>query len=211
MSYKLHRVYMEDLLKINGDTITGVERAILVDVITLLEKQQHPISSPVFLPEPEPEPAPEWRHFYALPRDILADHIHRRLTMTETLIMALCSKQLYRLFAPLFHEMAAAYRKSRPTKADHKVATIGRTVSYRVPVQRRQRAPPPIREKQKEATTVASTTPQSLRRMTTMPDLGLSNETCYRCQRRGHITLDCPLGCRHCGRRGHTEKECGKK
>jgi hypothetical protein len=183
MNTKLHRVYLESLRE--RPEATSVERVILDDLLRLLDDDQ-----PIIVPSAmsKNEQAPSHRCYITLvPADTMRSIQARYLTMTETLIMALCSRRSYAFFHPLFRAAALAYRERRPSKADYKVARLGRTVSYRLP-----------RSKPEPTTKTAVPAYKPV----------YANETCFRCQRRGHITLDCPLGCRHCGQRGHTEGRC---
>ena len=194
MDTKLHRVYLENLLA--RPETAPVERVILDDLLRLLDGG---------LEKQPQQPADQQQCWLmSLSADTMRLIQRRHLSMTETLILALCGHRFYAFFHPLFRANALAYRERRATRADHKVATIGRTVSYRLPW-------PPA-----DAVVTRAAAPEVVQSagrlpLPPLPPSPYANETCFRCQRRGHITLDCPLGCRHCGRRGHTEGRCGTR
>lgn len=184
---------------------TIVERVIVSELILLLDCQQQQPQHALIKPCGDNDNTK--CHMMQLPWDVML-RVHCLLTMTETLIVALTSRQFYRSFRPLFRDAVLQYRVLRPTHADYKVATIGRTVSYRLPSikelqrearnqQQQQQQPSPTTRREHANTTAALQPSQRI--------------VCFRCQKMGHITLDCPLACRRCGQRGHTEIRCPRR
>lgn len=158
-------------------------------------------------------------HMAGLSNDLL-DHMMRRfLVDSEILTLTLCNKYLHKHFYSLYLEMVAPRRQHEPVRV---TGTHTRHFWYTIPrlTQRPVRTTAPVERPEREAALLEhSARPRLVSQLKspivrgwTPSSLGHAVDKCYRCQRAGHVSRDCPyMACKHCKKCGHFESDCPRR